>query len=38
LTQSGGTGYSEAMTGSREYLFSLLGSALALALLLRLAR
>jgi hypothetical protein len=31
-------GYSENMKSSREYLFSLLGSALALALLLRPAR
>jgi hypothetical protein len=33
-----GDGYSGGVNSSREYLFSLLGSALALALLLRLAR
>jgi hypothetical protein len=38
LTRSRASGYSGSMNGSREYLFSLLGSALALALLLRLAR
>jgi hypothetical protein len=38
LPRAAGTGYSEAMNSSREILFRLLGSALALALLLRLAR
>jgi hypothetical protein len=38
FARSARTGYSEAMNSSREILFRSLGSALALALLLRVAR